>query len=151
MPRSLFRKLLRLWLPTTCRVEPRRPRPPRRFRPGVEGLETRVTPTTSIWIGGDISRTDGDARVHPTDANAPFEWSNSLNWLNEIVPGPGDTAVFTANTGDFIFSDLDPPNNTNDGPITYHNPFNDSPLIDTSVTIASLQVVSGTGFSLTVP
>jgi hypothetical protein len=151
MPSSLFRKFLRLWLPTTRRGEPRRPRPPRRFRPGVEGLETRLTPTTSIWIGGDISRTDGDARGHPTDGNAPFEWSNSLNWLNGIVPGPGDTAQFTANTGDFTFSDLDPPNNTNDGPITYHNPFNDSPLIDAPVTIASLQVVSGTSFGLTVP
>jgi hypothetical protein len=151
MTPSFFRKFLRLWLPAGRRSTGGRPRPTRRFRPVLEDLETRLTPTTSIWIGGDISRVDGDARAHPTDANAPFEWSNSLNWLNGIVPGPGDTAQFTANTGDFTFSDLDPPNNTNDGSVTYHGPLNDSPLVDVPVTVASLQVVSGTGFSLTVP
>jgi hypothetical protein len=119
----------------------------------LEQLEGRVVPTglTHVWIGGDVSRVDGDARAHPNDPNAPVEWSNANNWLDGNVPGPNDTAVFTANTGSYTFPDVDPgPPPSVDLPITYNGPFNDSPLVDGNFSIASLQVNSSAGFSMTV-
>jgi hypothetical protein len=66
----------------------RRPgRPPRRFRPLVEGLEERWTPATKTWLG-------------TVDTNA----LNADNWQGG-VPGVNDEAVFNGQaTKDMILS-----------------------------------------------
>jgi hypothetical protein len=80
MPSS-FRALLSIlfWSPHRDR-RPRR----RRFRPLLEFLELRATPTASTtWTGAN----------HNTDSN----WSDAGNWTNG-VPGPGVIAVLTSNS-----------------------------------------------------
>jgi hypothetical protein len=44
----------------------RRASRPRGLRPRLEVLEDRLAPATHIWIGGDMSRVDGDVQAPPT-------------------------------------------------------------------------------------
>ncbi|HEX5272516.1 MAG TPA: hypothetical protein VFW33_18590, partial [Gemmataceae bacterium] len=67
---SLFRK------PRASNPAARHPRP---FRPRVEDLETRLTPTADYWTGA-----------------ASANWSDGANWKSGSAPKGGDSLVFDA-------------------------------------------------------
>ncbi|MCI0378243.1 MAG: hypothetical protein L0215_11605 [Gemmataceae bacterium] len=50
------------------------------YRPWLEALEERWTPATIIWDGGGADNLA----------------SNAQNWVNDLLPGAGDTIAFDA-------------------------------------------------------
>jgi hypothetical protein len=112
----------------------RRPSP--KHRPFLECLEDRSLLSTSTWIGGGF---DSYCPLHQPEDSNPEAWSNPLNWLEHVVPGPGDTAVFPA---DFTIAVC------NDNPVIA--PFDRTAVVDVPVTIAGISIpsssVSNRGF-----
>src|SRR5579884_747979 len=78
--RTLFHKV---WPPPHCRHGKRRSWSPRRYRPRLRMLETRLTPSIDTWTGAN----------HAVDNN----WSDGLNWSLLAPPGVNDTVDFTNN------------------------------------------------------
>jgi autotransporter-associated beta strand protein len=78
-PFSWFR-----WLKSLIRPRGKTYRRPRRHL-GLEQLETRLSPATSIWSG----------------ANAAIDtkWSDGANWQSHLAPNPGDDLVFPSLMG----------------------------------------------------
>jgi len=62
-------------------THPRRRRQDHRFRPVLEPLESRCTPSVVNWDGNTDQ--DGDG-IH---------WGDPLNWENDALPGASDDAV----------------------------------------------------------
>jgi autotransporter-associated beta strand protein len=60
--------------------------PAKRFRLQLETLEDRLVPSVAVWDGGSL------------DSN---HWSDELNWVGDVAPGPGDDLVFAAAAGQF--------------------------------------------------
>jgi hypothetical protein len=80
MLRKWCKRLVRMVsAPSRKGVAPR----PRYRRLGVEWLEDRLTPTVSTWI-------------------SPLAgyWNDPTNWSSGVVPGAGDTAIFSTAGGD---------------------------------------------------
>jgi hypothetical protein len=61
---------------------------PVRFRPWCEPLDERLAPAVITWTGGH--------------AGVDNNWTDSLNWSPQQVPGPGDTADFTGGASSIV-------------------------------------------------
>jgi hypothetical protein len=93
-------------------------------------LEGRSLPSTCTWIGGGY---DSFSPLHQPQGSDPEAWSNPLNWLERVVPGPGDTAVFPA---DFVIAF--------DGDQPVIAPFDRAAVVDVPTTIAGFSILSNT-------
>ena len=85
-------------LPCRLTSRPRRRQATRRRAladrlPWIEPLEGRLLLATDVWTGADA----------PRDNN----WSDTLNWLNGVVPGPNDTAEFSGSANSPYGSNVD--------------------------------------------